>query len=278
MQADCLASKRLLKLCEMPVGKLNVCKQDLKDQILHTKKAKLDEKLIDQAEQKLQDVEAYAERMAEMKTRLSAALQRERIDEAEVRQLLSEARKSGLSSGTPEFEATEQLLKEIIVAMQTLDQALEGESIAAIESANQLLAGLKLPLSPEAGQKLQALKAAAQLKASAAALKQPAPAPASVDLISAASDALAAVAAAETAENVSHPVPISPAVTVELSVELWLRSKRISTDVSEICDELGVEFAEDLLDLEQSDIARISAQLKQAEQKRFARALAALSE
>ena len=62
----------------------------------------------------------------------------------------------------------------------------------------------------------------------------------------------------------------------ETPIRQWLVGHRIKGDISDTLDNLGVDFAEDLLDLEAADVAQIAAQLEGAQTKRFLRAVEAL--
>ena len=63
---------------------------------------------------------------------------------------------------------------------------------------------------------------------------------------------------------------------VEIPIGPWLVEKKIKTDLSAALDELGVEVAGDLLDLDGDDIESLRAMVKKVEQKKFDRALATL--
>ena len=63
---------------------------------------------------------------------------------------------------------------------------------------------------------------------------------------------------------------------VEILIGPWLVEKKIKTDLSAALDELGVEVAGDLLDLDGDDIESLRAMVKKVEQKKFDRALATL--
>ena len=65
-------------------------------------------------------------------------------------------------------------------------------------------------------------------------------------------------------------------MAVEIPIGTWLVEKKIKTDLSAALDELGVEVAGDLLDLDGDDIESLRAMTKKVEQKKFDRALATL--
>ena len=81
-------------------------------------------------------------------------------------------------------------------------------------------------------------------------------------------------------QSASSSRSTSPEPEVEAQAETpigpWLLGHRVKSDISDTLDTLGVDFAEDLLDLEAADVAQIAAHLEGAQAKRFLRAVEVL--